>query len=391
MMRHFPAFAVVLCCVAQVWAQPGGEAVVRDADAIRILGLRARVHAEERDAAVQRLAESIAVLSASEKETLRALQNDFQEALLLVCDSGIYETLSTGTIAGVDSAIESVVSIDDIARDTAWEPLIYVYGFFNRDTNAGEIVKIQQQWAAMGPEERESSYPTYPHAIDAVTKPLSMGPLFDPQETAHALQVGTALLRAMVLQAPLPGRGFHVPSHAALVLGPLYERWEDDVADGARVRQHLGSRDELEMLLAGQLVGAQPNYDGLEDYAYDFYAYSGRYLANGLARLDARGAVPALRQSLEVYRDHGAPEPTIAYTERALAVLGEPLERSKLEGAIAAGDADAWDTVVWMCRNAQNEGRDYACALLGERLGVPPDEALNAWFREQLAEAEAPG
>jgi hypothetical protein len=359
-----------------------------DANAIRVLGLRARLFPEERDAAVQRLAKSIAVLSASDTGRLRDLQGDFQEALLLVCDPGIYETLSPGSIEAVDAAIEGAVTMDDIKRDTDWEPLIYVYGFFNRDTNAGEIIKIQDQWVSMPATTREPYYPTYPHAIDAVTKPLSMGPLFDPQETARALDVSASLLRSMLMQQPLPGRGFHIPSHAVLVLGPLYDRWDDDIEYGPRVKQRLGDRDKFEALMAGQLVGAHPNCADLEEFAYDFYAYSGRYLANGLARLDARVAVPALRQSLEIYRARNAPDATIAYTERALAALGDATEQSKLEAAVAAGDDDAISTVVWICKNAQGEGKVYGCGLLGEHLGVPADQALDAWFRTELEDAE---
>lgn len=377
---------VTALCMTGASAQP--EDVVQEATAIRALGLRARLYPEERDASVQRLAKSMAVLGASEKGRLQELQRDFQEALLLVCDPGIYETLATGTIEAVDTAIESVVTMEDIKRDTDWEPLIYVYGFFNRDTNAGEIVRIQDQWVSIPADEREPYYPTYPHAIDAVTKPLSMGPLFDPQETTQALNVATLLLRAMLLQPPLPGRGFHVPSHAALVLGPLYERWENDPRLGVHVKQHLGTRDELEALMAGQLVGAQPDLANLDDDAFSFYAYTGRYLANGLARLDARVAVPALRQSLEIYRAHDAPETTIAYTERALAVLGDAEARARLEKALAAGEEDALLTVVWICRNAQGESSAYGCALLGEQMSVPADAALEVWFRRELAEIE---
>ncbi|GMV93137.1 MAG: hypothetical protein AMXMBFR82_29150 [Candidatus Hydrogenedentota bacterium] len=382
------ALVLLVTALSTTGASTQPEDVVQDATAIHALGLRARLYPEERDPAVQRLAKSIAVLSASDKARLRELQQDFQEALLLVCDPEIYETLSTGTIEAVDTAIEGVVTMDDIKRDTEWEPLIYVYGFFNRDANAGEIVRIQDQWVSIPADEREPYYPTYPHAIDAVTKPLSMGPLFDPQETTQALNVATLLLRAMLLQPPLPGRGFHVPSHAALVIGPLYERWENDVRLGVQVKQHLGTRDELEALMAGQLVGAQPDLANLDDDAFGFYAYTGRYLANGLARLDARVAVPALRQSLEIYRAHEAPETTIAYTERALAVLGDADARAQLETALTAGEDDALLTVVWICRNAQGEGRAYGCALLGEQMSVPADEALDAWFRRELEKAE---
>ncbi len=363
---------------------PGESRTVTDAKTIRNLGLRARVYPEEREADVRRLAKSIAVLAATDKTALHDRQNDFQEALLLMCDRGIYETLSTGTIAALDDALEGVFTMDDIKRDTEWEPLIYVYGFFNRDTNAKAIIRIHDWWIKIPPEEREPYYPTYPHAIDAVTKPLAMGPLFNRMETGPALDVAVPQLRSMLLQPPLPGRGFHIPSHAALVLGPLYERWANDPEYGPHVKTYLGTRDEFEALLAGQLIGALPGTSDLPDFAYGFYAYTGRYIANGLARLDARLALPALRQSLEIYQKHNAPDSTIAYTRRALAALGDEAERGALEQSLASGDEPALATVVWLCRNAQGEGQTYAEDLLGKQLGVPAHDALETWFKKQL-------
>jgi len=370
---------------------PGGPDPVTDSNAIRTLGLRARLYPEERDAAVQRLARSIAIMSTGDKAGLKERQRDFQEALLLVCDPEIYETLSTAAIEAVDNALESAFTMTDIKRDTDWEPLIYVYGFFNRDTNVQELIEIHDQWIAIPVEEREPYYPTYPHAVDAVTKPLSMGPLFNPMDTGPALDVAVPQLRAMLLQPPIPGRGFHVPSHAALVLGPLYERWADDPEHRTRVTAYLGVRDEFEALMAGQLIGSLPDTSDLEDFAFGFYAYSGRYIANALVRLDSGLAVPALRQSLEVYRAHDAPGATIAYTRRALVALGDEAERKAFEESLAAGDESAVATLVWLCRNARAEGEEYASTLLGKELGVPAGEALDAWFKQQLEKAEAGG
>jgi hypothetical protein len=386
------ALLVLACGILHADGQPAeGQQPVTDAAAIQALGLRARLYPEERDAAVQRLAQSIAMMSGGDKQALKERQQDFQEALLLVCDPEIYATLSTATIAAVDAALEGAFTMADIKRDTDWEPLIYVYGFFNRNTNVQELIQLHDQWIAIPVEERDPYYPTYPHAIDAVTKPLTMGPLFNPMDSGPALDVAVPQLRAMVLQKPIPGRGFHVPSHAALVLGPLYERWENDPEHRTRVTVYLGVRDEFEALLAGQLIGSVPDTSKLEDFAFDFYAYSGRYFANALVRLDSGLAVPALRQSLEIYRARNAPEATTAYTRRALVGLGDEAERKALEDSLAAGDESAVDTLVWLCRNARNEGKIYAATLLGKELGVPAEEALDAWFRQQLAEVEAGG
>ncbi len=357
-----------------------------NATEIRRLGLRARLYPEERDPAVQKLAGAIAVLSQSDRKLLEDLQKDFQEALLLVCDPDVYDTLSMETIHAVDDALEQAFTMDDINRDTTWEPLIYVYGFFNRDTSAAEIARVRDRWVAVPEEEREPYYPTYPHVIDAVTKPLAMGPLFNPEETGRALSVAVPMLRSMLVQSPLPGRAFHPPSHAALVLGPLYDRWAEDPALAVHVRTWLGSRAKCAALMAGQLVGSLPDRSGLQPFEYTFYAYTGRYLANALARFDAGEAVPALRESLAVYRAQGSSDATIAYTRRALVALGDETERAEFEESLASDDnVAAVSTLVWLCRNGGGEARAYASGLLGKELNVAPEKALQTWFERQLA------
>lgn len=371
--------------VARADARPSQEVSVTSPVEIQRLGLRARVHPKERDADIQQLAHSIATLSQTDRKQLQDVQKEFQEALLLVCDPGVYDTLSMDTLHAVDDALEQAFTMDDINRDTTWEPLIYVYGYFNRDASAKEIARVRDRWEAIPEEDRGPYYPTYPHVIDAVTKPLTMGPLFNPEETGRALDVAVPMLRDMLLQPPLPGRAYHPPSHAALVLGPLYDRWAEDPALSVHVRSRLGDREAFTALLAGQLVGSLPDRSILEPYAYDFYAYTGRYIANALARFNGREALPALQESLAVYLAQGSKDASIAYTRRALVALGDETERASLEKTLASDDnAAAVATLVWLCRNGRDETVTYASRLLGKHLNVPPDRALQTWFEHQL-------
>jgi len=355
-------------------------------EAIQQFGRDARLDAANRDAHVQALAGITVQLAEADPARLHAPQRDVQEALLLVCDPPIFDTLSPETIEAVDHALEQVITLDEVSRSTRWEPLIYVYGFFNHDTSAEEIRRVWDVWVGMSDAEREQAYPTYPHTIDAVCKPLSMGPLAPPADTREALAVALPALKALLLQVPAPGRAYHIPSHAALVLGPMHDRWAGTELAGDLIEQHLGTREEFAALLAGQLAGARPDRAELSEVEFGFYAYSGRYIANGLARFNERSVVPILRKSLEVYEARGGDATVIAYTRRALAALGDPAERAALEAALETGVDTAVPTLVWLCRNGQGETIEYAERLLGRALDCPPDNAVATWFREQQAQ-----
>lgn len=373
--------ALLTVAHASAWAQEEPTA-----EAIQHLGLDARLDTGNRDAHVQALAGIIAQLAGADPARLHGLQRDVQEALLLVCDPPIFDTLSRETVEAVDHALEQVITLDEVSRSTRWEPLIYAYGFFNHDTSAEEIRRVWDVWVGMSDAERELAFPTYPHTIDAVCKPLSMGPLAPPADTREALAVALPALKALLLQVPAPGRAYHIPSHAALVLGPLHDRWAGTELAGDLIEQHLGNREEFAALLAGQLAGARPDRAELSEVEFGFYAYSGRYIANGLARFNERSIVLVLRASLEVYEARGGDATVLAYTRRALAALGDSTERAALESALENGDNNAIPTLVWLCRNGQGETLDYAERLLGMALGCPPDQTLATWFREQQAQ-----
>jgi hypothetical protein len=214
-----------------------------------------------------------------------------------------------------------------------------------------------------------------------------MGPLADAASTRDALAVAVPMLKEMLTQPPLPGRAFHPPSHAALILVPLYGRWTEG-HESEIVREYLGDRDTFGKLLADQLVAARRSSTPIEDFEKSFYAYTGRYLANALARFDARSAVPALKTSLEAYRAWGGQAATVAYTERALVALGDADARSGFEAQLAdpAQRDAALATLVWLCRNGQGETLRYASTLLGTALEVDATQALDTWFLRQFEE-----
>lgn len=365
----------LLSAVLPVWAVSGAD--------IRALGLSARLDPAHRDARLQEIA---GIMEQLPRERVLALQGDFQYALMLHVDEGIYDSLSPETIEAIDNALERCFTLDDIARDNTWEPLIYTYGFFNRDVSAGTIQEVLYEWSELPEEEKAPRYPTAIHVIDAVCKPVSMGPIGDEATTGSILSIVVPAMKAQFLDEPKPGTAFHPPSHACLVLVPLYLRWAEHPVHGALIREHLGSRAEFEELLVSRLIGGLPDGVPESHMLYGYYGYIGAYLANALARLDARAAVPALRRSLQVYEERGKQGRASAYTRRALIALGDEASRAVLESQLKENPkADTViDTAVWLARNGRGEARSYGEALLGKALGVDPEAALSAILEQSL-------
>jgi len=360
-----------------------GSAGAIESAQIRKLGLEARLHPELRDARMRELAARMTELG---PDGVHPLQGDFQYALLLQCDPEIYDSLAPETIEAVDTALEGLFSLDDIDRDNHWEPLVYAYGFFNRDVTLESIQRVITKWEEFSDEEKAPRYPTYIHVIDAVCKPVSMGLVGDRATTGAVLGLVVPALKEQFLMPPMPGTAFHPPSHACLVLGPLYERWIDDPDFGPILRDHLGDRAAFEMLLASQLPGARDPEVTLSHTDYGFYAYIGSYLANTLARLNARSAVPALKRSMVVYTDHGAKGRVLAYTNRALLALGAEDERVVFEAQLndpEQRDASV-ETLAWLARNGQGETRHFAEVHLGALLRCAPENALTEYFTQSL-------
>jgi hypothetical protein len=336
-----------------------------------------------RDARLQSVA---AHLQALPPERVHKLQGDFQYALLLHCDPAIYDTLAPETIAAVDDGLEALFDLEDIGQDNHWEPLVYTYGFFNRDVTPGTIREVLAAWDALSDEEKAPRYPTYIHVIDAVCKPVSMGPIGDRATTRDVLEIVMPVMKAQLLREPAPGTAFHPASHACLVLGPLYDRWADDPDFGPLVREHLGTRDEFEAMMASPLPGGPDQETPLSDMAYGYYGYIASYLANTLARLDARSTIPALERSLTVHEARGAQGRAVAYTRRALLALGQPEAREAFEEQLADPGQrdDSVKTLVWLARNGQGETKAYAEEKLGDLLGSPPGDALETYFQQEL-------
>ncbi|MDX1564790.1 MAG: hypothetical protein R3236_05250 [Phycisphaeraceae bacterium] len=344
------------------------------------LALEARLDASVRNRNLKAIAEALRQDARKSIDQVRANQSIYQEPLLLFCDRDLRPALSAEAVESVDEAIETALSLKALRRG-GWDRLGYVWGFFNHDATAEQIRRLSAEWAAMPEERREPHYPHFPHLIDAVTKPLSVGPVGDPKQTAAALEVALPVLKSFLMQPPKPGRAFHVPTHAALVLGPLHVRWAGTQPHGDIVRKHLGTRKELVDRMLGRLISARKNPENLSPQTLKYDAYTGRYFANVLARLNDRRAAGPLRKSLSIYRQHKLSSATIRYTRRALAALGDAEERRALQ---QADRTDRMKTAVWLVRNGRGETVEFGRQLLGDHFNCPPERAMNAYWRMRL-------
>ena len=346
---------------------------------IRRMGLEARLDHEIRDSRLQELAAAVTDLG---PKGVLPLQGDFQFAFLLHCDPEIYQSLSPDTIEAIDNSLETLFNYEDIERDNTWEALVYVYGFFNHDVTPALIREVLTRWDELSDEEKGPRYPTYIHVIDAVCKPLSVGPLENAESTTAALELVILAMKQAFLATPKPGTAFHPPSHACLVLGPLYERWIDDETYGPVVKKHLGDRASFEAMMGSRLTGGLQSGDPESHVAYGYYAYIGSYLANAIARLNARSTVPALLNSLKVYEKHGSEGRVANYTQRALLALGETDARNVYESNLADPSKrdECMTLAVWLARNGQGETRIYGLEKLGQLLGCEAATALDTYF-----------
>ncbi len=364
----------------------GGNAVAQAAptDAqIRILGLEARLNPAVRNANMMQLADLMKSLFPTE---VHALQGAFQSSLMLQCDPDIFPTLSAETIQAVDESLEGLFDFTEIARDTRWETLIYVYGFFNRDVKPEEIKAVLARWDALSDKEKAPLNPTYIHVIDAVCKPLVMGELKDKETTIQALEIVVPGLHDLYLAKAKPGTAFHGPSHGCLILGPLYDRWIDDPEIAPLLLKLFGDRAAFETLLASQLVGAVEKDAPLSRMENRYHFYIGSYLANSLARLDARSAVPALERSFRIYEREKAQGREILYTQRALLALGNASARADFEEDLKspAKRETCRNTLVWFCQNGRGETKTYGEEKLGAMLDCKPEAALTRHLELEL-------
>lgn len=151
------------------------------------------------------------------------------------------------------------------------------------------------------------------------------------------------------------GYAFHPPSHAVIVIAPIYDRWADSGGpEDEVVRELLGTREDFVELLMSRVVGGVASPNDLPRFHYDFYAYDGAYFANAFARMDARESVDVLKRSLEVYAKKNGYSSVMGYTRRALVALGDKEVRTALESALSsANNSNAVDTLVWLCRDAR--------------------------------------
>ena len=344
------------------------------------LALEARLDGSVRNRNLIRIAEALREDARKSIDQVRANQSIYQEPLLLFCDRRIRPSLSSEAVEAVDGAIETALSLE-ILRRGGWDRLGYVWGFFNHDATADQIRKLGEEWAALPEDRREPHYPHHPHLLDAVTKPLSIGPVGDVPQTTAALEAALPVLKSFLMQPPKPGRAYHVPTHAALVLGPLYDRWDGTQTQGPIVRKHLGTRKQLVDLIVSRIVSSRNDLETLSPATLDYYAYTGRYFANVLARLNDRRAAGPLRKSLSIYRKHKLSEASVRYTRRALAALGDTDQRRTLK---QADRTTRLKTAAWLVRHGRGETVEFGRRLLGGLLNCRPEEAETAYWRMRL-------
>jgi hypothetical protein len=376
---------------AQSVAQTPAQADLPTPQRIAYLGLHARAFAETRDADLKQMAAMIEDLAARDKDRLRQLQRSFEDAFMFVCDREVYDTLAPETIRAVSKAIASAVTYDDLARGTTWDSLAYAWGYFHRDVTPEAIQKVRDDWESIPDGQREPIYPYYVHLIDVVCKPLSMGALASDEATSRALAIAIPMLIPMLAQPPKAGYAFHPPSHASIILAPLYDRWADSAKFGPLVRRELGDREAFIKLETDQLLSRHADPRNLSPMEYRFFYVSNLYVANALARLDAREAVAALRETLAIGEEKRAPRNFINYMQRALVTLGDETLRRQVESLALLGDssrAPAIETLAWVCRNGRGEALEYGRRMLGRALDCAPERALQVYFEGRLHEAE---
>ena len=391
-LRLWPAIVLRCCfvtCIATLFSSMVSGSAFAQATAppsnaeIRALGLEARLNPKVRNGNLQQLANLMESLS---PEQVHELQGAFQYALLLQCDPEIISTLDPVAIKAVDKSLEGLFDLDKIARDTHWEPLIYAYGFFNRDVSPEQITAVLSRWESLSDKEKSPLNPTYIHVIDAVCKPLVAGELSDRATTRQALEIVLPALKDLYSAPAKSGTFFHAPSHGCLILGPLYDRWIHDDEFGPLITQHLGDRAAFERLLASQLIGVMEKETPLPRMESRYYFYIGSYLSNTLARLNARSALPALERSLEIYKREKVKGQVMKYTQRALLALGNETARAEFEEDLkdAAKQKTCIKTLVWLCRNGRGETKAYGEEKLGALFECNPEEALRKHFELEL-------
>jgi len=232
----------------------------------------------------------------------------------------------------------------------------------------------------MSASERDPVYPSFVHLGDRVAKPVSVMRSREPEAMAELLAESIDLLLLFLDQPIAPGRAYHPPTHAAMVLGPLLDRFGDDPVHGALVHDRLGKRDDFIEHLIAMLPGAQADPAGMDEVEYIWRRYVGTFLANVLVRLDARAALPELRATLDLWQARGATEPAIAGTTRALAGLGELGAREELLAS------DEPKPLLWLARYGTGEGQQWARRSLRPLLPGAPEDPLRAMWQATLVE-----
>lgn len=359
---------------------------------LRIMGYESIIYPELSADRLHEIAIRMLALNQVDRDKLKTMQKAFQDALMQFTFLEDFIKINRNSIEEVDNALETVFNLEDIKNGYEWNSLAYVYGYFNHDVTVEEIQQVSDGWDKLSEEEKAKQFPTYVHLIDAVVKPLAYWEQPSKRKMLNALDVGMPLLNKLLMQKPAPGTAFHAPSHALIILGDLYMRWEEgtkywekDSMYISRPSRHIGAKPIMGRKLNEMCIGSLDNLDSISKEDYRFYAVREQYIANTLVRLFWRNngiSSEYLNKSLKYYQKQGNADKTIHALKRALVALNDPDMRKEFE----ANPLDHVEDFVWIIRNGKHESVEYAEKMLAQVIGCPVDKAVELYYKQRISD-----
>jgi hypothetical protein len=363
-------------------------------ETLKIMGYESRIEPSVRADRLHEIALRLQALNQVDRDKLKKIQGAFQEALMQFTDLDVIITLDLRSVEEIDNALESIFTLDDIRNGYEWNSLAYVYGYFNHDVTLEEIKTVSNGWDELSDEEKAKQFPTYIHAIDAVVKPLAYWEQPSRREMINCLDAAVPLLNKILNQEPASGTAFHAPSHAMLILGDMYMRWEQgtkfwegDSMYIARPTRYIGAKQAFGKLLNSMCIGSLENPDSLCKDEYRFYAVREYYIANTLARINWRfNGVSAeiMKKSLAIYEKQGGAEKTIHAIKRCMIALHDNETRE----TFAEKPMDHVEDFVWIIRNGKLEAVTYAETMLAHEIGCPVDKAMEFYYKQLISDVK---
>lgn len=359
---------------------------------LRIMGYESIIYPELSADRLHEIAIRMLALNQVDRDKLKTMQQAFQDALMQFTFLEDFIKINRNSIEEVDNALESIFTLEDIKNGYEWNSLAYVYGYFNHDVTAEEIQQVSDGWDQLSEEEKAKQFPTYVHLIDAVVKPLAYWEQPSKREMLNALDAGVPLLKKLLTQEPAPGTAFHAPSHALIILGDMYMRWEqnskyweNDSMYIARPTRYIGAKQVFAQQLNSMCIGSVENPDSLSKDEYRFYAVREYYLANTLARINWRfNGVTSdiLRKSLSVYEKQGGAEKTIHAIKRCMASLKD----KEIREEFSRNSIDHVEDYMWIIRNGKLEAVTYGTKMLAGLIGCPVDKAVELYYKQLISD-----